>query len=201
MQEIIVGGIIDPTFDWDGIICTIGQDGKPGLAMDHEPGGGDMHTFVKDVAHGAIIQNGDPAQIRLDAAQILNICSVAKGAMLAVEAAVEELAFLLQPIDDRVGVLLHTGGEDDELVPLAHLAEEFVAVRTFVDVVEDGVLRTEDGCVRRGADSDRGVELDFDHVAGGHAAAFGEGMDQGFVQVQDEGLLESRWPGVGSAWD
>ena len=116
--------------------------------------------------------------------------------MLPIEPSLEELPLLLQPIDDWVGVLLNAGGEDDELVPLAHLAEEFVAVRTFVDVVEDGVLRTDYRSIRGGAEANWGVKLDFYHVAGGHATTFSEGMDKGFVQIEDQGFLESWGSGV-----
>lgn len=132
---------------------------------------------MKNVAHGAIVQNSDPAQIRLNATQILDVCAVPEGAVLSVEAALEEFALLLQPVDDGVGVLLHAGGEYDEFVPLAHFAEEFIAVGTFVDVVEDGVLGPDDRGVGRGAETDGGVELDFYHVARRHSATFGEGVD------------------------
>jgi hypothetical protein len=36
------------------------------------------------------------------------------------------------------------------------------------------------------------VELHFDHVAGGHTPAFGHGVDEGFVEVEDEGFLRDR---------
>lgn len=153
MEKIIIRGIIDPALDRNSIV------------------------FMKDVAHGAIIQNSHATQIRLNAAQVLDIGAIPKGAMLAIEASLEEFPLLLQPVDDRVGVFLHAGGEDDELVPLADFAQELVAVRPFVYVVEDGVLGEDDGRVGRGGQSEGRVEFDFDHVARGHAAAFGQGVD------------------------
>ncbi len=47
------------------------------------------------------------------------------------------------------------------------------------------MLRAEHGAV----EGDVAVEFDFDHVPAAHAAAFGEAVDEGFVEVDDEGLL------------
>ena len=52
-------------------------------------------------------------------------------------------------------------------------------------VVEDRMLRAQRGA----AEADGARELDFHHVAAGHAAAFCEGVDEGFVKVEDEGFL------------
>ena len=154
-------------------------------------------TLVKDITHRTVIQDHHFTQIRLDRAQVLDVSSVSEGAMLAIVSANEELPLLLQPVDDWIRVLLYGCGEDDELVPFADFAQELVAVRSFVDVVEDWMLRAERGAA--GAYGD--VELYLDHVAGGHAAAFGERVDQGFVEVDDEGLLlegaTGVWVGVG----
>jgi hypothetical protein len=161
MQQVVVGGIIDPAFDGNGVVCGTGQmraRREVDTRLDSRL------TFMKNIAHGTIIQNSDPTQIWLDATEILYICSVPKCAMLAIIPALEELALLLQPVDHGVGVLLNAGGEDDESVPLAHLAEKFVAVGTFVDVVEDGVLRSDDGGVGGGVETNGCVELDFYHV-------------------------------------
>ena len=68
--------------------------------------------------------------------------------MLSIIPSLEELTLLFQPVDHGVRILLNAGRENDEFVPLAYLAEEFVAVGTLVNVVEDGVLRSNDGRVR-----------------------------------------------------
>jgi hypothetical protein len=141
MQEIVVGRIADPTFDWYGVVCGNLSDAS------YNPTDVIMHTFMENIAHRTIVQDSHPAQIRLNTTKIFDVCSVPKGAMLSIVSTLEEFPFLLQPIDDRVGVLLHAGGEDNELVPLADFAEELVTVGAFVDVVENRVLRANYGGV------------------------------------------------------
>ena len=92
-------------------------------------------TLVKDVRYWTIVQNDDLAQIRLDAAQVLDVRAVAKGAVLPVEATSEVLLLLLQPINNWVGILLDGSCEDDYFVPLADFLQELVAVRSLVYVV------------------------------------------------------------------
>jgi len=135
------------------------------------------HTFVENIAHGAVVQNSHPTQIRLNATQILYVRAVPESAVLSIIPPLKEFSLLLQPIDNRVGVFLHAGGEHDELVPLADFAKEFVAMRTFVDVIEDGMLWADYRGVGGGAESNRRIELDFYHVPGGHSTAFGEGVN------------------------
>lgn len=192
MQEVVVCWVIDPAFDRD---CIVYQ--TPSVLVIHLKGAKRAvqaqeklvrHTFMKNITHRAIIQNHNPTQIRLDRTQILNVRAIPERAMLPIIPAHKKLALLLEPVDDRVGVLLHAGREDDEFVPFADFAQEVVAVGPFVDVVQDWVLRAED-VGRAGGETDGHVEFDFDHVAAGHAAAFGEGVDEGFVEVNDEGFL------------
>lgn len=121
--------------------------------------------------------------------------------MLSVVPALEKLPLLLQPINHRISVLLHAGSEHDELVPLADLAKELVAVGPFVHIVEDRVLWADYWRVGGGGQADRRIEFDFDHVARGHAAAFGEGVDEGFVEIENQGLLVARVAGVGGSGD
>ena len=52
-------------------------------------------TFMKDVAHRAIIHNHNLAQIRFDRANILDIRAIPIRAMLAVVSTAEELSVLL----------------------------------------------------------------------------------------------------------
>lgn len=47
----------------------------------------------------------------------------------------EVFPFLLEPVDDRVGILLNAGREDDELIPLADFAQELIAVWSLMDIV------------------------------------------------------------------
>ena len=101
-------------------------------------------TFVEDVAHRTVVQNSYAAQIRLNAAQILDVRAITECAVLAVIAALEELAFLLEPVDDRVGIFLNTGGEDDQLEPLTYLTQKLIAVWPLVHVVKDRMLRADD---------------------------------------------------------
>lgn len=53
-------------------------------------------------------------------------------------------------------------------------------------VIEDGVLRT---LHREAGGREDGVEFYFDHVSGRHAPAFGDGVDECFVEVEDECFL------------
>jgi len=60
--------------------------------------------------------------------------------MLSIVPGREVLSLLFQPIDHRIGILLHRGSKDDEIVPTADSTKEVVTVRTLVDIVENGVL-------------------------------------------------------------
>lgn len=97
--------------------------------------------------------------------------------MLSIVPSLKEFPLLLQPIDDWIGVLLHAGREHNKLVPLADLAKEFIAMRTFMNIVEDGMLGPDHRGVGGGAETDWRIELDFHHVAGGHPATFGQGVN------------------------
>lgn len=80
-----------------------------------------MLTFVKDVAHRTVVQDHDLAEVRLDLSKILDVCAIAESAVLAVVAASKVFALDLQPVNDRVGVLLDRGCEDNKVVPLRDL--------------------------------------------------------------------------------
>ena len=85
-------------------------------------------TFVKDVAHGAIINDHDPAEVRLHLSHILDVSPVAERAVLPVVPSCKVLALRLQPVDNRVGVLLHRRRKDNQVVPFAHLWRAELAV-------------------------------------------------------------------------
>jgi hypothetical protein len=80
-------------------------------------------TWVKYVTNGAVIKNHDPAQIRLDLGEILDVDPIAKCAVLSIVSSSEVLALNLQPVDDRIGILLHRGGENDQIVPFTDLSQ------------------------------------------------------------------------------
>ena len=147
---------------------------------------------MKKVAHGTVIQNDHLAQIWLNAAQVLDIRSIPERAVLPVISSHKEFPLQFEPVNDRIRIFLHRGGENDQFVPLAHFAEEFVAMRALMDIVQDRVLRPNHrgrlSSMQR-AEGDGRVQLDFDHVARRHAATFGERVNQSFVEVDDERLL------------
>jgi hypothetical protein len=78
-------------------------------------------TFVEDVAHGAVINDHDLAQIGLHLCQILDVSPIAKRAVLPIVSACKVLALCFEPINDGIGILLHRGSKDDEIIPFANL--------------------------------------------------------------------------------
>jgi hypothetical protein len=77
---------------------------------------------MEHVTNRAVIKYHDLAQIRLDLGKILDVGPVTERAVLSIVSSREILALDLQPVDDRVGVLLHRGGEYDQIVPFTDLA-------------------------------------------------------------------------------
>lgn len=128
---------------------------------------------MENIAHRTIIQNHNLTEIRFDLRQILDVGTISQRAMLPIVPPGEILAFALQPINDRIRIFLHRRREHNEIIPFADLPQKLVAKGSFMDVVEDWYLRTQDHAV--------GVyvvgELDFDHVACAHATAFGHAVD------------------------
>jgi hypothetical protein len=84
--------------------------------------GSNRRTFVKKVTHRAIVQDHHFAQVRLHRTEVLDIRAIAERAMLAVISCVEVLAFLLEPVDDRVRIFLDAGGENNQLIPFAYFS-------------------------------------------------------------------------------
>lgn len=83
-------------------------------------------TWMENVTKGAVIKYHYLAQIRLDLSKILDVSPVANCAMLPVVPPGKVLALYLQPIDNRIGVLLHRSGEYNKIVPFADLGQESV---------------------------------------------------------------------------
>lgn len=96
---------------------------------------------MENVAQRAIIEYHDFAQVRLDRAQIFDICPISESAMLSIEPAREILPLLLKPIDDWICVFLYGSRENNKVVPFANFSKEIVTMRSFMDVVEDRMLR------------------------------------------------------------
>lgn len=80
-----------------------------------------IHTLVKDIARRTIIHNHDLAEIGFHTSYIFNIVAAAESAVLTIVASAEVFSILFEPVDYRIGVLLHRRREDDQIVPLAHL--------------------------------------------------------------------------------
>jgi hypothetical protein len=70
-------------------------------------------TFMEDVAHWTVVQDHDPAKIRLNRAEIFDISAVSEGTMLPVVPGLEVFPLLFQPVDDWIGIFLHTCGKDN----------------------------------------------------------------------------------------
>ena len=105
--------------------------------------------------------------------------------MLSIIPCGEVLSLLLQPIDNRICVLLDRRSKDNEIEPLADFSKEVVAIWPFMDVVENGMLRTKSETVVRCGMG----KFDFDHVTAGHAATLSHGMYEGLVKINYKSLL------------
>ncbi len=80
-----------------------------------------QRTFVKYITRRTIVHNNDLAEIGFNGTQVLDVIASTKGTVLTIVASDEVFPILLEPVDDRIGVLLHRGCEDDEFVPFAYL--------------------------------------------------------------------------------
>ena len=64
MQQIIISGIIDPTFNGYGVVWGM-------LALGQLLVG--QHTFMENVADRRVVKDHNLGQIRLDATQIFDV--------------------------------------------------------------------------------------------------------------------------------
>jgi hypothetical protein len=64
-------------------------------------------TWVEDVAQRAVVQNHDLAEIRLDLGEIFDVSPVAESAVLPIVSPHKVLALYLEPVDNRIGILLY----------------------------------------------------------------------------------------------
>lgn len=110
-------------------------------------------TLVENVAHWAVVQYNDLAQVRLYRAEIFDVCAIPECTVLPVIPSREELSLLFQPVDDRVCILLDGSCEHHEIIPFADFTKEVIAVWSLVYVVEDGMLRGK----RRPSEADRDI--------------------------------------------
>jgi hypothetical protein len=76
---------------------------------------------VENIAHGTVVEDHDFTQVGFDLCQILDVCAIAKCAVLAVVSAAEVFAFAFDPVNDGICVLLHRCSENNEIVPFADL--------------------------------------------------------------------------------
>lgn len=113
--------VIDPAFDRNSIVC------RPSLAQAAQHVRAKRLTLVKDVAHGAVINDHDAAEVRLNLGQIFDVSPIAERAVLPVVPSCKVLALRFQPVDYWVGVFLHRRCKDYQVVPLTHLLQAELA--------------------------------------------------------------------------
>lgn len=94
-----------------------------------------QRTLVKDIAHWAIVQDHHFTQIRFHRAKIFDVGAIPECAVLSIVTRLEVFPFRLEPVDNGVGILLDTGCEDHELVPLGNLAQEIITVGPLMHIV------------------------------------------------------------------
>jgi hypothetical protein len=158
---------------------------------------------MENIAHGTVVEDHDFTQVGFDLCQILDVCAIAKCAVLAVVSAAKVFAFAFDPVDDGICVLLHRCSENDEIVPFAdlrmaesvkekqkaeissHLAQEVMAVWALVDIVQYRYLRTKNHAIS----SNGALKLNFDHVTSAHPTAFCHTVNQRLIQVDNKSLL------------
>lgn len=90
----------------------------------HSPDGVDQLTFVEYVAHRAVVQDHDPAEIWLDLTEVLDVCAVPKRTVLTIVPSTEIGPFSLQPVDYRISIFLNRRRENDEVVPFRYLLQD-----------------------------------------------------------------------------
>lgn len=78
-------------------------------------------TLVKHIAQRTIVKNHNFAEIWFNRAQIFDERSIPICTMLAVESTRKEFPLLLQPIYDRIRVLLNRSSENNKIIPFANL--------------------------------------------------------------------------------
>ena len=76
---------------------------------------------MEDVAQWAIVKYHDLAQIWFNLRKVLDVSPVANSAVLPVVSSCKVLALHLQPVDDRISILLDRCGKYNQVVPFADL--------------------------------------------------------------------------------
>lgn len=134
-------------------------------------------ALVKYIAQRAVVQYHNLAQVWLDRAKIFDVGSIPVSAMLPVMSPRKVLSLLLQPIDNRVRVFLYRSCKNNKIIPFTHISKKVIAVRSFMYVIEDGMLRSQCGATVANCC----VKLDLYHVAAAHSATFRQAMYQSLV--------------------
>lgn len=122
---------------------------------------------MKTIAMWAVIKYYNFAQVWLNRAEVLNIRAVPEGTMLPVISAREVFPLLFKPVNDGICVLLDRGGENNKVIPFTYFSKKVVAMRSFMYVVKDWMLRTEFGP----SVANSVIEFNFHHVATAHSTA------------------------------
>ena len=68
-------------------------------------------TRMENIANGAVVKNHDLAKVGLYLSKILDVGPITERAVLPIISSREVLALYLQPVDNRIGILLDRGRE------------------------------------------------------------------------------------------
>jgi hypothetical protein len=76
---------------------------------------------VEYIANRTVVDDHYLAQVGLDLAEVLNVCSITMRAMLTVVTSRKVGPLKLQPVNHRVGIFLHRSGKNDKIIPFGNL--------------------------------------------------------------------------------
>ena len=100
---------------------------------------------MEGITDGAVVEDHNSTEIRFYRSQIFDVSPLTKSAMLAIVASRKIFALCLEPIYHRICIFLNAGSEDDKLIPLADLAKEFFAMWSFMYIVQNRMMWSNDG--------------------------------------------------------
>lgn len=78
-------------------------------------------TWECSVGARTVVEYEDTGEIVDDGGEVLRVAAIVEGAVLPKEAPLEDVPVVVQLVRHRLTVDLHAGGEDDQIVPVAHL--------------------------------------------------------------------------------
>lgn len=85
------------------------------------------------VADAGVVDDDHVFQVAIYVAQVLNVQALFQGAVLAIEPVTDALAFLVEMVDDSIGIEGVASCEDDNFGQLRKLLEELSAEGSDVD--------------------------------------------------------------------